>query len=61
MLALVIEYSKLLLLFVLIVTVVTVSRFESRKQSPLPSGEVTARHRHCHPGTVTYGFPLSRE
>jgi hypothetical protein len=37
MLAIVIEYSKLLLLFVLIGTVVTLSRFESRKQSsPLP-------------------------
>jgi hypothetical protein len=37
MLALVIEYSKLLLLFLLIGSVVTVSRFESRKQSsPLP-------------------------
>jgi hypothetical protein len=40
MLALVIEYSKLMLLFVLIGTVVTLSRFESRnKQSPLPSGD----------------------
>ena len=39
MLALVIEYSKLLLLFVLIGSVVTLSRFESRKQSPLPSGD----------------------
>jgi len=36
MLALVIEYSKLLLLLALIGTVVTLSRFESRKQSPLP-------------------------
>lgn len=36
MLALVIEYSKLMLLFLLIGTVVTLSRFESRKQSPLP-------------------------
>jgi hypothetical protein len=36
MLALVIEYSKLLLLFLLIGTVVTVSRFERRKQLPLP-------------------------
>src|SRR5574338_538136 len=37
MLALVIEYSKLLLLFLLIGTVVTLSRFGSRKQSsPLP-------------------------
>jgi len=36
MLAIVIEYSKLLLLFVLIGTVVTLSRFESRRQSPLP-------------------------
>jgi hypothetical protein len=37
MLALVIEYSKLLLLFVLIGTVVTLSRFGRRKQSsPLP-------------------------
>jgi hypothetical protein len=36
MLALVIAYSKLLLLFLLIGTVVTLSRFESRKQSPLP-------------------------
>ena len=35
-LALVIEYSKLMLLFLLIGTVVTLSRFESRKQSPLP-------------------------
>ena len=32
MLALVIEYSKLMLLFLLIGTVVTLSRFESRKQ-----------------------------
>jgi hypothetical protein len=39
MLALVIEYSKLLLLFLLIGSVVTVSRFERRKQSPLPSGD----------------------
>jgi hypothetical protein len=39
MLALVIEYSKLMLLFLLIGTVVTLSRFESRKQSPLPSGD----------------------
>ena len=39
MLALVIEYSKLMLLFVLIGTVVTLTRFESRKQSPLPSGD----------------------
>jgi len=37
MLAIVIEYSKLLLLFVLIGTVVTLSRFEGRKQSPVPS------------------------
>ncbi len=37
MLALVIENAKLLLLFLLIGTVVTLSRFESRKQSsPLP-------------------------
>lgn len=36
MLALVIEYSKLMLLFLLIGTVVTLSRFESRKQSPVP-------------------------
>lgn len=39
MLAIVIEYSKLLLLFLLIGTVVTLSRSESRKQSPLPSGD----------------------
>jgi hypothetical protein len=39
MLALVIEYSKLLLLFVLIGTVVTLARFERRKQSTLPSGD----------------------
>jgi hypothetical protein len=32
MLALVIEYSKLLLLFLLIASVVTLSRFERRKQ-----------------------------
>jgi len=37
MLALVIEYSKLLLLFALIGSVVTLSRFGSSKQSPLPS------------------------
>jgi len=37
MLALVIEYSKLLLLFAMIGSVVTLSRFERRKQSPLPS------------------------
>ena len=37
MLAIVIEYSKLLLLFVLIGTVVTLSRFEGRKQSPVPA------------------------
>jgi hypothetical protein len=36
MLALVIEYSKLLLLFVLIGTVVTLSRYGSRKGSSLP-------------------------
>jgi hypothetical protein len=36
MLALVIEYSKLVLLLALIGTVVTLSRFGSR-QSPLPS------------------------
>ena len=36
MLALVIEYSKLMLLLLLIGTVVTLSRFENRKQSPLP-------------------------
>ena len=39
MLAIVIEYSKLLLLFLLIGTVMTLSRFGSRKQSPLPSGD----------------------
>jgi hypothetical protein len=39
MLAIVIEYSKLLLLFVLIGTVVTLSRFESRRQSPVPLGD----------------------
>jgi hypothetical protein len=39
MLALVIEYAKLLLLFLLIGTVVTLSRFGSRKQSPVPSGD----------------------
>jgi hypothetical protein len=37
MLALVIEYSKLVLLLALIGTVVTLSRFGSSKQSPLPS------------------------
>ena len=37
MLAIVIEYSKLLLLLALIGTVVTLSRFGSSKQSPLPS------------------------
>ena len=37
MLALVIEYSKLLLLLALIGTVVTLSRLGSSKQSPLPS------------------------
>jgi hypothetical protein len=37
MLALVIAYSKMMLLFILIGTAVTLSRFESRKQSsPLP-------------------------
>jgi hypothetical protein len=39
MLALVIEYSKLMLLFVLIGTVVMLSRSESRKQSPVPWGD----------------------
>jgi hypothetical protein len=37
MLTLVIEHSKLLLLFLLIGTVVALSRFESRRQSPVPS------------------------
>jgi hypothetical protein len=39
MLALVIEYSKLMLLFVLIGTVVVLSRSERRKQSPVPWGD----------------------
>lgn len=34
MLALVIEYSKLLLLFLLIGTVVTLSRFDERRRKP---------------------------
>ena len=39
MLPLVIEYGKLMLLFVLIGTVVTLSRAGSRKQSPVQLGD----------------------